>query len=332
MELNNNTRLLQLQEILSQETDEYHELSIKEIKEKLKVVFGSEAKFDNRTLKRDMEVLAEAGVEVIQNQGEFGKMMYSYQDRVFETYHLRLLIDAVLSAKFITEKEKKDLIPRIKQLTSKHIAKQLPDPVLFNQSADDGYQLVKLNIDHVHRAIAEQKVLHYQYGKYNMKKEFEYNREGSTYEVEPYALIWQNDFYYLIGRFRGTGEMRHYRLDRIRNIRLSEERFRKEDFNVQDYVDQSFHMFAGENTWIKVQFHASLLNVVLDRFGLEASIQQVDDEHFILSTKAKMSTGLVAWIMQWGQKAKVVSPEELKEEVREEVRAMCEGYGLEEYE
>ncbi|MCD5324459.1 MULTISPECIES: helix-turn-helix transcriptional regulator [Pontibacillus] len=329
MEVNNNTRLLQLQEILSKETDELHELSMKEIMEKLKFVFGPEANFDKRTLKRDMEVLEEAGFEVIQNKGDFGKTLYSYQDRVFETYQLRLLNDAVLSAKFITEKEKKDLIQRIKNLTSKHIAKTLPDPLLFNQSANDGYQLVKLNIDHVHTAIAEQKVLLYQYGKYNMKKEFEYNRDGSTYEVEPYALIWQNDFYYLIGRFRGTGEMRHYRLDRMRNIRLSEERFRKEEINIQDYVDQSFHMFAGENTWIKVQFHASLLNVVLDRFGLDASIQQVDEEHFLLSTKAKMSTGLVAWIMQWGRKAKVVSPEALKEEVREEVRAMFEGYGLE---
>lgn len=328
MEVNNNTRLLQLQEILSKETDELHELSMKEIMEKLKFVFGPEANFDKRTLKRDMDVLEEAGFEVIQNKGDFGKTLYSYQDRVFETYQLRLLNDAVLSAKFITEKEKKDLIQRIKNLTSKHIAKTLPDPLLFNQSANDGYQLVKLNIDHVHTAIAEQKVLLYQYGKYNMKKEFEYNREGSTYEVEPYALIWQNDFYYLIGRFRGTGEMRHYRLDRMRNIRLSEERFRKDEINIQDYVDQSFHMFAGENTWIKVQFHASLLNVVLDRFGLEASIQQVDDEHFLLSTKAKMSTGLVAWIMQWGQKAKVVSPESLKEQVRDEVRAMVEAYGV----
>ncbi|WP_394217583.1 helix-turn-helix transcriptional regulator [Halobacillus trueperi] len=327
MELNNNTRLLKLRDILFEETDEHHELSIQEICEKLKLYFGPEAKFDSRTLKRDMDVLEDAGIEIIRNTGRFGKVYYSYQDRVFETYQLRLINDAILSAKFITEKEKKDLIERNKQLTSRHIAKTLPDPLLYSQSANDDYELVKLSIDNVHRAISEQKVLRYQYGKYNMDKEFEYHRNGDTYHVEPYALIWQNDFYYLIGRFRGNGEMRHYRLDRMRNIEISEERFkRKQDFLVKEYVDQSFHMFAGEDAWIKIEFDASLLNVVLDRFGKDASINAISDDRFLLSTKAKMSIGLIGWILTWGHKAKVVSPESLVAQVKEEVQKMSKQY------
>ncbi|GGF27499.1 transcriptional regulator [Halobacillus andaensis] len=327
MELNSNTRMLKLRDILFEETDEYHELSMQEITDKMKLTFGPDASFDSRTLKRDMEVLEDTGFEVIKNTGRFGKVYYSYQDRVFETYQLRLINDALLSAKFITEKEKKELIEKTKQLTSKHIAKTLPDPMLFSQSANDDYQLVKLSIDHVHRAISERKVLHYQYGKYNMKKEFEFHRDGSTYEVEPYALIWQNDFYYLIGRFKETDEMRHYRLDRMRNIRLSEERFqRRKDFNTQDYVSQSFHMFAGENVWVKIEFDQSLINVVLDRFGHDAHITPSSDDHFILSTKAKMSTGLVNWILTWGRKAKVLSPDGLVEEVQEEIEAMYARY------
>ncbi|MBX0358369.1 YafY family protein [Halobacillus sp. Nhm2S1] len=327
MELNNNTRLLKLRDILFEETDEHHELSIQEICEKLKLYFGPEAKFDARTLKRDMDVLEDAGIEIIRNTGRFGKVYYSYQDRVFETYQLRLINDAILSAKFITEKEKKDLIERNKQLTSRHIAKTLPDPLLYSQSANDDYELVKLSIDNVHRAISEQKVLRYQYGKYNMDKEYEYHRNGDTYHVEPYALIWQNDFYYLIGRFRGNGEMRHYRLDRMRNIEISGERFkRKQDFLVKEYVDQSFHMFAGEDAWIKIEFDASLLNVVLDRFGKDASINAISDDRFLLSTKAKMSIGLIGWILTWGYKAKVVSPESLVAQVKEEVQKMSKQY------
>lgn len=327
MELNNNTRLLKLRDILFEETDEHNELSIQEISEKMKLYFGPEATFDARTLKRDMDVLEEAGIEIVRNTGRFGKVYYSYQDRVFETYQLRLINDAILSAKFITEKEKKDLIEKNKQLTSRHIAKTLPDPLLFSQSANEGYQLVKLNIDHVHRAISEQKVLHYHYGKYNMQKEFEYNRNGSIYEVEPYALIWQNDYYYLIGKYRGTGEMRHYRLDRMRSIHMTKERFRRsEDFNIQEYVDQSFHMFAGEDVWMKIEFDASLLNVVIDRFGLDASIIPEGDDRFILSTKAKMSRGLINWILTWGAKAQVLSPEPLVEEIKEEVEKMNNHY------
>lgn len=327
MELNNNTRLLKLKDILFEETDEYHELSIQQICEKLKLHFGQEVKFDARTLKRDMDVLEEAGLEIIRNPGRFGKMYYSYQDRVFETYQLRLINDAILSAKFITEKEKKDLIKRNKQLTSRHTAKTLPDPLLYSQSANDDYELVKLSIDNVHRAISEQKVLHYRYGKYNMNKQFEFHRDGDTYHVEPYALIWQHDYYYLIGRFRENGDMRHYRLDRMRDIDISEERFkRKHDFNVKEYVDQSFHMFAGEEAWIKIEFDATLLNVVIDRFGKDASIKPLSDDRFLLSTKAKISIGLIGWILTWGQKAKVISPESLVDQVREEVQAMHEQY------
>lgn len=326
MEVTNNTRLLKLRDILFEETDENNELSITEIEDKLKLHFGTDASFDPRTLKRDIEILEESGVDIARNKGKYGKVYYSYQDHLFETYQLRFINDAVLSAKFITEKEKKTLIQKTKQMTSRHIAKTLPDPVLFSQSSNEDYQLVKLNIDYIHRAISEQKVLQYHYGRYNLKKEFEFSRNGDLYEVEPYALIWQSDYYYLIGKFRGNGEMRHYRLDRMRHMDMKEERFRRDAFTIQDYVDQSFHMFTGEDSRIKIEFDASLLNVVIDRFGIDASITPVTDERFILSTQAKISRGLINWILTWGAKAKVLSPDKLVEDIKQEVEHMYKHY------
>src|SRR5699024_624326 len=155
----------------------------------------------------------------------------------------------------------------VKQLTSKHIAKTFPGPVMFSQSSNEDYERVKYNIDQVHRAISEKKVLTYQYGRYNVDKEFVYGRNGNLYYVEPYALIWQNDNYYLIGRFQETNEMRHYRLDRIRGAKISEKSFVRQQFHLQEYVDQSFMMFAGEEIRIKICFDNELINVVLDRFG-----------------------------------------------------------------
>ena len=214
----------------------------------------------------------------------------------------------------------------MKQLTSKHIAKTLPEPLLFSQSANMDYEQVKLNIDFVHRAISEQKVLAYQYGKFTVDKDFEYNRDGEIYFVDPYALIWQNDYYYLIGRFRRTNEVRHYRLDRMRNISIYDKRFRKEDFDLQSYVNQSFHMFAGEEIRIKVRFHNDLVNVVLDRFGRDADIKAEGEAYFILSTKAKLSDGLINWILTWGHKAKVLEPDHLVETVKEKIVKMMEVY------
>lgn len=325
MERTSNYRMLKLREILFRETDELHQLGINELSKRLQQNTDY-LTFDNRTIKRDLEILDEMGFEIVRNTGKYGKTLYSHQARLFETYQLRLIIDAILSARFITTNEKKKLIKKVKQLTSEHIAKTLPEPVLFSQSANMDYELVKLNIDRVHRAISERKVLTYQYGKFNVDKEFVFHREGEIYHVEPYALIWQNDYYYLIGLFQATNEIRHYRLDRIRNIAISDQTFTRREFNLHDYVTRSFHMFAGEEIWIKIRFHVSLINVVLDRFGHDVDIRKEDKNHFILSTKAKLSDGLVNWILTWGNQAKVLSPDYLVSRVKTKIQQMSEVY------
>ncbi|MEC5424382.1 WYL domain-containing protein [Virgibacillus sp. C22-A2] len=325
MERGSSYRLLKIRDILFDQTDDINELGIDELSEKLRNMIPDKS-FDNRTIKRDLEILDDMDFEIVRNKGKFGKILYSHQTRLFETYQLRLIIDAILSAKFITTNEKKKLIKKVKQLTSKAIGSTLPEPVLFSQSANIDYELVKLNIDFVHRAISERRVLTYQYGKFNVDKQFEYNREGEQYSVEPYALIWQNDYYYLIGRFKKNNEMRHYRLDRIRNVGINEETFSKGDFNLKNYVNQTFHMFAGQEIWIKIRFHHNLVNVVLDRFGHDADIKNIGEEHFILKTKAKLSDGLVNWILTWGNQAKVLEPDHLVKSVKDKIKQMTEVY------
>ncbi|MFD1705154.1 helix-turn-helix transcriptional regulator [Siminovitchia sediminis] len=312
--------------LMMEETDESNQLSMKEIAEKLKLALSAESEFDPRAIKRDLDALDKQGFEIITNKTNYGKVLYSHQHRLFETYQLRMLVDAVLSARFITEKDKKILIRKLKKLTSKHIAKTLPDPLIFNPSSNMDYHLIKINIDRVHEAISNSRVLEYQYGKYNVDKEFAYNRDGAIYRVEPYALIWQNDYYYLIGKFQQTNEFRHYRLDRIRNIRVTEKKFRREDLDITKYVDQSFHMFAGEEALVRIQFKKEMINIIIDRFGLDADIRKLDDEHILLTTKAKISSGLVSWIMRWGHKAKVLSPKWLVDEVKKEIMLMQELY------
>ncbi|ASN03979.1 helix-turn-helix transcriptional regulator [Virgibacillus necropolis] len=327
MERGGNYRLVKVKEILFEDTDDYNEVGIEELSEKLRHITGGELKVDHRTIKRDLEILDELDFEIVKNKGKFGKVFYSHQARLFETYQLRLMIDAILSARFITTNEKKKLIKKMKQLTSKHIGKTLPEPILFSQSTNMDYDLVKLNIDCVHRAISEGKALTYKYGKYNVDKEFAFHRNGDWYHVEPYALIWQNDFYYLIGFFEETKEIRHYRLDRIRHIEVSEQSFVKSNnFHLQEYINQSFHMFAGEEIWIKVRFHIELVNVVLDRFGKEADIKKINEDHFVLTTKAKLSGGLINWILTWGNQAKVLSPDHLVDSVKDKIKQMNEVY------
>jgi len=246
---------------------------------------------------------------------------------LFETYQIRLLVDAILSARFITPNEKTALIDKLKELTSIHIRKTLPEPILFSQTVNLDYELIKLNIDRLHHAITGKRVVSYQYGDFNVQKEFVYRREENLYYVEPYALIWQNDLYYLIGKFQETQEIRHYRLDRIRNINIIEETFVKEKgFELQPYVDNTFHMYSGEEVRMKIRFESGLINAIYDRFGMEVDVQEDGDEHFVLTTKAKLSDGLLSWILKWGRQAEVLSPDRLVDRVKEEVEHMIRNY------
>ncbi|HLR70144.1 MAG TPA: WYL domain-containing protein, partial [Pseudogracilibacillus sp.] len=223
---NNNFRLLQLRKILFEETDENHELDIYEIREKLIHKLNLDS-LDIRTIKSDLDSLQQMDFEIIQNRRKFGKIFYSHQEKLFETYQIRLLVDAILSARFIAENEKSNLLAKLKELTSKHIQKTLPGPILFNQTIHD-YELIKYNIDKIHHAIAEQNIVSYKYGDYNLQKKFVYRRNEERYYVAPYALIWQNDLYYLIGKFLETDEIRHYRLDRMREMDICDQTFKKD--------------------------------------------------------------------------------------------------------
>ena len=322
---NNNFRLLQLKKILFEETDEDHELDVYQLREKLMHALDLK-NLDIRTIKSDLQSLQQMDFEIIENRRKFGKIYYSHQDKLFETYQIRLLVDAILSARFITEKEKVDLIDKLKELTSVHIRKTLPGPILFNQTIND-YELIKYNIDKVHHAIAQNKVVRYKYGDYNVKKEFVYRRNEADYYVAPYALIWQNDLYYLIGKFLETDEIRHYRLDRMRDMEVSEQTFQKDKtFKLQPYVDKTFHMYSGEEAMIKVRFDNELINAIFDHFGRDVDIAEDGENHFILTMNAKLSDGLVSWILKWGHRAKVISPKSLVNRMKEEVEKLTGNY------
>lgn len=322
-ENNTGLRLLALKDIFRKDTDEKHQLSIKELVDKLKIELpGSTA--DQKAVKRYIQTLQASGFDIIENEDKYGKKFYSHQERLFENYQLRLLIDPILSARFITEEEKKTIINNVKELTSKHIAKTLPDPIVYQQSINQDYQLIKLHIDKIHDAIHQSKMITFQYGDIDIHKNFQLRHGGEMYQIKPHALIWESDFYYLIGddiKYSEENNPRNYRLDRMRNVTISDERFARKRKDLSTYVQNSFHMFGGQDDWITLQFklEQNVLNGVIDKFGIEADIRKVNDEAFTLKAKAKLSPGLKAWILAWGSKVKVISPQTLVDEIIEEI-------------
>lgn len=323
-------RLLALKEIFLRDTDEYNQLSIKELVEKLKIEIP-DCSADGKTVKRYMQTLRATGFDIIENVGKYGELFYSHQERLFESYQLRLLIDSILSARFITEEEKKNIVKNVKKLTSKHMAKTLPDPIVYQQSINQDYQLIKLHIDKIHEAISNNKMITFQYGDFDLHKQFQLRHQGKNYQIKPIALIWESDFYYLIGEDINQSEEnnpRNYRLDRMRNIIVTENRFVKKQQDISSYVHNSFHMFSGEEQWITLQFilNQAVLNGVIDKFGVDSDIKKGDNNTFILKAKAKQSVGLKGWILGWGSYVKVLSPPSLVEEINEEIKKMAAAY------
>jgi predicted DNA-binding transcriptional regulator YafY len=321
--IDNKERLLKLMSILREETDEDHELNMDEIILNFKQTYGSELKLNKNSLKDDLHHLIRQGFDVTINQEKDGlPKYYSHQYRLFELYELRMLIDAVVAAKFITKKETRQLIGKIKKLTSHHQGKKLHNEIQIDSSIKSESPFNRRMIHDIHEAIAERRMITFQYGRYDVHKQFNLSHKGRLYKVKPYALAWANDFYYLIAHYFEADEIRHYRVDRLRHVDALSETFPYEPFDVSKYVQSTFHMFAGDEEWIKIKLHNNLINVMIDKFGKNVNIQREGENHFILSTKARVSTGLINWIFTFGSQAKVISPPSLVETVKTEVNKL----------
>jgi predicted DNA-binding transcriptional regulator YafY len=167
-----------------------------------------------------------------------------------------------------------------------------------------------------------------QKSKFNVRKELEMHRNGFQYVVEPYAVVWNRDHYYLIAHEDGFDGLKTFRVDRLYKVDLMDERFEDPHFNVAQYINQAFNMYPGEITTIRVKFQNSLLNVVMDRFGEQVSLYPADNDSFVIVIEAAMSEGLLRWLLTWGADAQVLSPPELVERMKEESKRMVSLYSL----
>ncbi|QOY36795.1 WYL domain-containing protein [Anaerobacillus isosaccharinicus] len=319
--LSSKERVLILKELLERYTDEENELTIKEIINILNNQFNKVYGFNQKAVKEDLNTFENSQViDLIVNQDKNGlPKYYSYQNRLFEIQELRLLIDAVVSARFITKVEKENIIIKIKKLTSEHLASKLENQVFIQDNAHSESSKVKYTIYNLHNAINDQKIIQFQYGRYNVDKEFILSRNKQFYYLHPYCLIWNNDYYYLIGWYPEEKELRHYRVDRMVNVKVTDKKFKKENsFDPSKYTKQLFNMYGGEEKWIEIKFKNNLINVIIDRFGKEVPITREGDNDFILKTKAVISDGLVQWLLTCGANAFVLGPTELKKRMMEE--------------
>lgn len=325
----NRERLLAVYDILQRETDEETEYSLEEIIQKLKEKFGETFTVKKEILRKDLQALDETILPIVVNSGPHGKKYYSHQERLFELSELRMLMDACVSAQFLTKKETENLIKKIKKLTSRRQAGQLPHEQFAGMMVKSKNTYLKYDIDRLHRAFCENKKIAFQYGTYTVEKDFQLHRNGEFYSVKPYALIWHNNFYYLIGEYEKLDEIRHYRVDRMRNVRVVEEQvgYVREKIDIGEYMQRTFHMFASPDVErIELLVDNDLFNAMIDRFGLEQNYEKKGENQFIVRAEAAVNDGLIAWLLNWGSKVKVLSPPGLVQRMKEEAEKLYEIY------
>ena len=323
---NQKFKLYYLSRIMLERTDDDHMIDMSEIKTALEA-YGVTA--DRKSLYDDLEALRVLGVDVI---GEKVGRNYYYHvgGKQFEIAELKLLVDAIQSSKFITEKKSKELIKKLTDMASHYEATQLKRQVVVQGRVKTMNESIYYFVDDVHRAIAENKKIRFEYMKWNEQKKMVRRKDGS-YIVSPWALTWDDENYYLIAFDEEAGCIKHFRVDKLKSIEVLDElREGKEEFkafNLAKYAKMSFGMFGGKSTKVKIAFDNEMAGVFIDRFGRDISIYPADKKGWSeITVDVAMSDQFLGWIFALGPKVKILSPEDVVDRYKKELNEMVKLY------
>lgn len=316
----NRHRLLDIITILFQKTDEYHWITTEEIRDELEAL-GYERP-NRKTIDPNIQFLIDIGYDIEKERGVSNR--YRWVSRDFELAELKLLVDAVQSSRFISEKRSQDIIAKLKKLTSEGTAKQLDRSVITSNAFKRDNNYVLYSIDAINEAIRDQVKITFQMVDYDADKKEVLRHDGAVHEVSPYALLWNNDYYYMLGVASGEDKVKPFRVDRMKATTVTDIPADKApvDFKLDKYSSRVFDMFAGEPAEIRLECKGYIMNYLMDRFGREFKVlEKHSDGSFIADVVVEASPTLFAWIFQFGGDAKIISPDWVYEDFNKLVSA-----------
>ncbi len=323
---NQKLKLYYLYKILHDKTDDDHAISMPEIQQHLEA-YGVSA--DRKSLYDDMDALRFLGFDVI---GEKDGRNYKYHlgGKEFEIAELKLLVDAIQSSKFITEKKSAELIKKLTGFVSDYEASQLKRQVVVQGRIKTMNESIYYIVDEIHSAISNNTKIRFDYFKWNLDKEMVPRKEGK-YEVSPWALTWDDENYYLIAYDSEALKIKHYRVDKMRNIETTSEKREGKDlfksFDMAAYSRMNFGMFGGEQIKVKIGFKNDLVGVLLDRFGKEIAIRSTDTEGWSeANVDVALSDQFFGWIFSLGTSVRLLGPEEVVNKFAGEVKSIGKYY------
>lgn len=302
-------RPLHIYKFLMENTDEDHPATIKEITAYLDRV-GIKA--GRKIISDDIDELQACGFDIIKTRST--QNQYFVGSRVLELSELKMLVDAVQAARFITSGKARDLIKRLTSLASPHQAGELNRKLNVESRYADANVLAV--VDMIYKAIQTKQTMTFKYCEYTPEKKREYKHNGQYYELSPYDLFWCNDRYYVLGYSSAHTEIRTFRVDRIDKPKLTGAPAvpKPKKYRVEDYRDRVFLMYDGPRHAVELLCDNNMMNAIVDKFGKKVHTTVADEEHFIVSTEVSTGSTFYSWVFNYAGKIRILAPQIVKDE------------------
>lgn len=321
---NKKGKLLYLERFLRECTDQDHPATMEQI---LSWLEENEIQAERKSIYEDLAFLRDAGVDV--QSVRMGRSTgYYLGRRDFELSELKLLVDAVQSSKFITENKSLSLISRLEKLGSTHQARQLRRQVWVRGRIKSMNESVFKNVDRINAAIEGNRQILFRYFTWDRAKNRVLRRDGKRYSVSPWALLLDDENYYLLAW--EDGQMKHFRVDKMLEIRVSDcpregkEAFRRLD--MASYTDTHFGMFSGESSAVRLLFDNSLAGVAIDQFGRDAILIPYDEGHFTVTVNVAVNAQLFGWLAGLGDRVRILAPQSAADGMKALMRSILAVY------
>ena len=323
MDSDSKLRVLYVAKILYEETDPDHPLTTTQILNKLQDKYGMPA--HRTTIGGNVEILKKFGLGIDVYRGS--QVQYNLFDRTFDLAELKLLIDTVESSKFITKEKSDALVTKLGTLTSKNYSRDIKRNLYSEGRLKKENESIYLTIEAVNEAINLKRKISFQYFQYDVRKKRHLKNNGVPYKFSPYSLVWNGDYYYMVGYSDKHKSIGSYRIDRVyrRPVILEEEIVpMPEDFDISEFSDGMFHMYNSERKTVQLVCANETMDAILDKFGMDVATYAYDMESFKVEVNVAVSHVFFSWVFGFGGKVRIVGPEKIKHEYTDMVNKVAE--------
>ena len=302
---NQKLKLLYIRDYLERNSDERHPVGAQEL---IDMLFRHGITAERKSIYSDIKALQDFGIDILNRRGKDGG--YYIGSRNFELPELKLLIDAVQSSRFLTEKKSRELIKKLCQQCNRYDESLMHRDVVIDRRVKSMNETIYYNGDAIQEAISNGVQITFRYFDWNIDGTRRYR--DRDYIASPYGLCQDNENCYLLAHSPRHG-VTHYRVDRMTDIALTEEKRvpcpELTGPRLVDHATQLYQKNSGDRASVKLRFHRSLTNVVIDRFGHDIMLIPDGEDHFTFLVDVVVSPMFLSWVIGFGDKARIVYPQ-----------------------